>query len=287
MSSHQDYNYLDLLSEIVHNPDFAEERTDRTGVGTYGLFGWQMHFPLDRTFPLLTSKRVHWKSVVHELLWIMSGSTNIKYLQDNGVTIWEEWADENGDLGPVYGSQWRYWTAPSKATIVPGKDEIVFGTIDQLRNVIESLKNDPASRRHIITAWNPNDVPSMALPPCHAFVQFWVSQKDNSLHCQLYQRSADVFLGLPFNIASYALLTCILADTLGFARGSFVWSGGDVHLYKNHLEQAKEQLSRWGTIPRSPTLKKIDGNDPLAVKFEDIVLEDYNPLPGIKAPVAV
>lgn len=269
MINDHDPEYLDKLNYHLQR-DIYEERTDRTGVGTRGYFGAGMHFSLNRSFPLLTSKRVHWKSVVHELLWIMSGSTNIKYLQDNGVTIWDEWADENGDLGPVYGKQWRD-----------------FNGIDQLQTLINELKTNPASRRLVISAWNPVDVPSMALPPCHCLVQFWVSQEDNSLHCQLYQRSADIFLGVPFNIASYSLLTCILADTLGFERGSFHWIGGDTHLYTNHIEQAKEQISRYRDLPPNPTLKKIIGSDPLAVKFEDIVLENYNPLPSIKAPVAV
>lgn len=264
-----DSEYLDQLNYFVRR-GYYENRTDRTGVGTRGMFGAGMHFNLSETFPLLTSKRVHWKSVVHELLWIMSGSTNIKYLQQNGVTIWNEWADENGDLGPVYGKQWRD-----------------FEGVDQLHRLINDLKNNPSSRRLVVSAWNPVDVPSMALPPCHCLFQFWVSQEDNSLHCQMYQRSADIFLGVPFNIASYALLTCILADTLGFERGSLHWIGGDTHLYQNHVEQAEEQLKRIGTVPPAPTLKKIIGTDPLAVKFEDIVLENYDPLPSIKAPVAV
>lgn len=266
LNSH-DSTYLALLKKVLQE---GEERTDRTGVGTIGIFGAQMRFSLRESFPLLTTKRLHWKSIVHELLWIMSGSTNIKYLKENGVSIWNEWADEDGELGPVYGKQWRN-----------------FSGVDQLANVVETLKTDPHSRRHIITAWNPIDVPNMALPPCHAFVQFWVSQEDNSLHCQLYQRSADMFLGVPFNIASYSLLTCILADTLDFERGSFTWTGGDVHIYQNHIEQVKEQLSRLEDAPPAPVLAHVYLTDPLAATFDDIMLIDYDPLPGIKAPVAV
>lgn len=236
------------------------------------MFTPRMSFSLRESFPLLTSKRVHWKSVAHELLWIMSGSTNVKDLQQHGVSIWNEWADEDGELGPVYGKQWRSWVAGDK-------------TVDQLQRLVDGLKNDPFGRRHLVSAWNPADIDDMALPPCHCLFQFWVSATDNSLHCQLYQRSADIFLGVPFNIASYALLTCIIADKLGFERGSFTWVGGDVHLYENHAEQARLQLSR--TVFKPPTLKKLAPGDPLAVTFDELVLEDYNPHPTIPAPVAV
>lgn len=270
-----DSEYLNLLRDVL---EYGEERTDRTGTGTIGLFSALMDFPLNETFPLLTTKKVHWKSVVHELLWIMRGDTNVKYLRDNGVTIWDEWADENGDLGPVYGAQWRHWPRASE----DGLDEV-----DQLERLIDGLRNDPHSRRHVISAWNVAELDQMALPPCHALVQFYVSQTDNSLHAQLYQRSADLFLGVPFNIASYALLTCVLSDTLGLARGSFKWIGGDCHIYSNHVDAVHEQLQRWRNPPPSPRLKKIERDDPLAVTFDDIVLEDYNPLPPIKAPVSV
>ena len=268
---YHDMTYRDMLQDVLEH---GEKRSDRTGTGTFGLFSSMGTFTLNKTFPLITSKRVHWKSVVHELLWFMSGDTNIKYLKDNGVSIWDEWADEDGNLGPVYGKQWRSWTAPNGESI------------DQLKNLIEGLKSDPFSRRHVVSAWNPGEIPDMALPPCHVLFQFWVSADDNSLSCQLYQRSADMFLGVPFNIASYSLLTCILADTLGFERGQFHWIGGDTHIYSNHEDQAREQLKRPYDRP-GPKLAKILKSDPLAVTFDDIKLEGYDPHPAIKAPVAV
>lgn len=269
-SVQQDQPYLELLKIVA---DEGESRLDRTGVGTFGIFGAQLRFDLSATFPLLTTKRVHWRSVVLELLWFLRGDTNVRWLQEREVSIWDEWADENGDLGPIYGRQWRAWKGP-------GGD-----TIDQIQGLVADLKKDPYSRRHLVIAWNPGEVEDMALPPCHCLFQFWVSQTDNSLHCQLYQRSADIFLGVPFNIASYALLTCMIADTLGFNRGSFIWTGGDVHLYQNHVEQAAEQLSR---DPRpSPILEKITKDSIFEIGVEDIVLRGYDPHPAIRAPVAV
>lgn len=279
MSSH-DQTYQRLLNDVVLR---GTRQQERTGTGTYAIFGTRMEFNLRSSFPLLTSKKIHWKSVVHELLWMMSGSTNVKDLHKHGVTIWDEWADpETGDLGPVYGAQWRFWEGPMESDeggSYPGKRH------DQLGNLIRGLRDNPTSRRHIISAWNVGELDQMALPPCHCLVQFFVQQDDNSLHCQLYQRSADVFLGVPFNIASYSLLTCILADKLGFRRGSFTWVGGDTHLYENHIEQAIEQLDR--RAPASPILLPMSLGDPLDVTFDEIVIEDYNPLPSIKAPVAV
>lgn len=286
-----DETYLNLVRRIIH---FGDKRMDRTGVGTRSLFAEQMKFPLSHSFPLLTTKKLHWKSVAHELLWIMSGSTNVKDLQKYGVTIWDEWADEDGDLGPVYGKQWRFWGPVASDALKPGDlvppprnlaSANYLYEIDQLRGLIYDLKTNPYSRRHVISAWNVGDIQYMALPPCHCLFQFWVQSSDNSLHCQLYQRSADVGLGVPFNIASYALLTCILADTLGFERGSFTWSGGDVHIYENHVDALVEQLGR--TSLPSPTLKKIHGQDPLAVKYEDLVLLNYKAHPNIKMDVAV
>lgn len=264
-----DATYHQLLTECLGR---GEKRSDRTGTGTYGLFSETMKFDLSETFPLLTTKSIHWKSVVHELLWFLSGDTNVKYLNDNGVHIWDEWADSHGDLGPIYGAQWRYWMDGD----VP---------VDQIKNLIDGLKNDPFGRRHIVTAWNPGEVRFMKLPPCHMIFQFWVCASDNSLHCQLMQRSADVFLGVPFNIASYSLLTCMLADTLGFKRGSFSWLGVDVHLYTNHVSQAREQLERSSFAP--PTLAPIQREDILSLRYEDIVLNDYQHHPSIKAQVAV
>jgi thymidylate synthase len=261
--------YHDLMRHILAN---GTEKTDRTGTGTISVFGYQMRFNLADGFPLLTTKKVHMKSIVHELLWFIAGDTNIKYLTDNGVKIWDEWADENGDLGPVYGKQWRSWAAPN------GK------SIDQLADVINMIKNNPDSRRIIVSAWNPADVPNMALPPCHAFFQFYVS--DSKLSCQLYQRSADVFLGVPFNIASYALLTMMVAQVCDLEYGDFIWTGGDTHLYSNHLEQVDLQLSR--ELRELPTLKINKAvNDIFSFKYEDFELLNYNPHPGIKAPVAV
>jgi len=261
--------YLDLLKTIRENGTY---KSDRTGTGTYSIFGHQMRFDLSKGFPVLTTKKLHLKSIIHELLWFLAGDTNIKYLQENGVKIWDEWADENGDLGPVYGYQWRSWPAPD-------------GTkIDQIQNLIQQINANPDSRRHIVTAWNPADVDNMALPPCHCLFQFYVA--DGRLSCQLYQRSADVFLGVPFNIASYALLTLMLAQVCDLEPGDFVHSFGDAHLYSNHLEQADLQLTRPpGPLP---TLKINPGiKDLFAFTFDDFTLENYQAAPHIPAPVAV
>jgi thymidylate synthase len=261
--------YHDLLSHILAN---GTPKTDRTGTGTVSVFGYQMRFNLQEGFPLVTTKKVHTKSIIHELLWFLNGDTNIKYLKDNGVGIWDEWADADGNLGPVYGKQWRSWEAPNGQTI------------DQLKDVINQLKNSPDSRRIIVSAWNPADLPKMALSPCHALFQFYVA--DGKLSCQLYQRSSDVFLGVPFNIASYALLTMMLAQECGFDYGDFIWTSGDTHIYSNHLEQVNLQLSRGcrplPTMKLNPEIKSV-----FDFKFEDFTLENYNPYPGIKAPVAV
>lgn len=261
--------YHDLLRHIL---DKGTRKTDRTGTGTISVFGYQMRFNLQDGFPLLTTKKVHTKSIIHELLWFIRGDTNIKYLKDNGVSIWDEWADENGDLGPVYGKQWRSWAAPDGRII------------DQLQDVLKQLKNSPDSRRMIISAWNPADVPNMALPPCHLLMQFYVA--DGKLSCQLYQRSADVFLGVPFNIASYALLTMMIAQECGYTAHEFIWTGGDTHLYLNHLEQVETQLAR---EPRSlPTMRlNPDVKSVFDFTYADFTLENYNPYPAIKAPVAV
>lgn len=247
-------------------------KADRTGTGTKSVFGYQMRFNLEEGFPLLTTKKVHLKSIIHELLWFIAGDTNIKYLKDNGVSIWDEWADENGELGPVYGRQWRAWkTADGE-------------TVDQLSALIEGIKKNPDSRRHIISAWNPGEVDKMALPPCHAMFQFYVA--NGRLSCQLYQRSADVFLGVPFNIASYALLTIMVAQVCGLRPGDFIHSFGDAHIYTNHFEQVNLQLSR---EPRPLPKMKINPNvtSIFGFKYEDFELEGYNPHPGIKAPIAV
>ena len=261
--------YLDLLQEIMTN---GVVKKDRTGVGTKSIFGYQMRFNLSEGFPLLTTKKVHLRSIIHELLWFISGNTNIGYLHDNNVTIWDEWADENGDLGPVYGKQWRSWQTPDGRSI------------DQLSQVIETIKNNPDSRRMIVCAWNPSDVDKMALPPCHCFFQFYVA--DGKLSCQLYQRSADTFLGVPFNIASYALLTMMIAQVCGLQPGEFVHTTGDTHIYLNHFDQVKEQLSREPRpLPKmklNPEIKSI-----FDFKYEDFELVDYDPWPAIKAPVAV
>ncbi len=261
--------YLDLMRHVTEH---GHKKEDRTGTGTYSVFGYQMRFNLEEGFPLLTTKKVHLKSIIHELLWFLQGSTNIQYLKDNGVSIWDEWADENGNLGPVYGYQWRNWPKPD-------------GThIDQITQVVEAIKKNPDSRRLIVTAWNVADVDQMKLPPCHAFFQFYVA--DGKLSCQLYQRSADIFLGVPFNIASYALLTMMVAQVCGLKAGDFVHTLGDAHIYLNHLEQTREQLSReprhLPTMRINPEVKDIFG-----FKFEDFVLENYDPHPAIKAPVAV
>ena len=261
--------YLDLLRHIYED---GVVKTDRTGVGTKSIFGYQCRYDLSEGFPLLTTKKVHLKSIIYELLWFLSGSTNISYLKEHGVSIWDEWADENGDLGPVYGHQWRSWPKPDG------------GTIDQISNLIETIKRNPNSRRMLVSAWNVAEVDSMALPPCHCLFQFYVAE--GKLSCQLYQRSADTFLGVPFNIASYALLTMMIAQVCGLEPGEFIHTTGDTHLYLNHLEQAALQLSR---EPR-PLPKMIinpEVKDIFSFKYEDFTLEGYDPWPAIKAPVAV
>ena len=261
--------YLELMRHVLEHGD---RKTDRTGTGTLSVFGWQMRFRLQDGFPLLTTKKLHTRSIIHELLWFLQGDTNIRYLKDNGVSIWDEWADEHGELGPVYGKQWRRWENADGTTV------------DQITKLVEGIKRNPDSRRHIVSAWNPGEVDRMALPPCHALFQFYVA--NGRLSCQLYQRSADIFLGVPFNIASYALLTHMVAQVCDLEPGDFVWTGGDCHLYLNHLEQTREQLSRQ---PRAlPTLKMNPAvKDIFAFRFEDFSLEGYDPHPHIKAPVAV
>ena len=261
--------YLDLLRHIRENGVMKE---DRTGTGTQSVFGYQMRFNLADGFPLLTTKKVHLKSIIYELLWFISGDTNIKYLKDHGVTIWDEWADADGNLGPVYGHQWRSWPAPDGRTI------------DQLSQVIDTIKRNPDSRRMLVTAWNPGEVDNMALPPCHCLFQFYVA--DGKLSCQLYQRSADVFLGVPFNIASYALLTMMIAQECGLQPGEFVHTTGDTHIYKNHFDQVALQLSR---EPKKLPVMKLnpDVKSVFDFKYEDFTLEGYDPWPAIKAPVAV
>ncbi|MBT0525272.1 thymidylate synthase [Riemerella anatipestifer] len=262
-------NYLDLLQHIL---DHGTDKTDRTGTGTRSVFGYQLRYDLSKGFPLVTTKKVHLKSIIYELLWFLKGDTNIKYLNENGVSIWDEWADENGDLGPVYGAQWRSWK---------GADGKV---IDQISEVIHQIKTNPDSRRLIVSAWNAAEIPNMALAPCHALFQFYVA--DGKLSLQLYQRSADVFLGVPFNIASYALLTMMVAQVCGLKVGEYIHSFGDVHIYNNHFEQVQKQLSR---EPRPlPTMKLNPSvKDLFDFKFEDFTLENYHPHSGIKAPVAV
>jgi len=262
-------NYLNLLEDILNH---GEKKTDRTGTGTLSLFGYQSRYGLDR-FPLLTTKKVHLKSIIYELLWFLSGDTNIQYLKDNKVRIWDEWADQNGDLGPIYGAQWRSWKTPD------GK------SVDQISQVVEQIKTNPHSRRHLVVAFNPGELDKMALPPCHAFFQFYVSD-NKELSCQLYQRSADVFLGVPFNIASYALLTMMIAQVCGLKAKEFVHTLGDAHLYLNHIDQAKEQLSRQPK-ERPVMLLNPDVKDLFAFKFEDFVLSEYDPHPRIAAPVSV
>ena len=261
--------YLDLLRHIRENGVMKE---DRTGTGTQSVFGYQMRFDLGEGFPLLTTKKVHLKSIIYELLWFIAGDTNVKYLRDHGVTIWDEWADENGDLGPVYGHQWRSWPAPDGRAI------------DQLSGVIDTIRRNPDSRRMLVTAWNPAEVDKMALPPCHCLFQFYVA--DGKLSCQLYQRSADVFLGVPFNIASYALLTMMIAQVCGLQPGEFVHTTGDTHIYRNHFDQVATQLSREPRpLPRmrlNPDVRSI-----FDFTYEDFTLEGYDPWPAIKAPVAV
>ena len=261
--------YLQLVRHVLEH---GHAKSDRTGTGTRSVFGWQMRFDLADRFPLLTTKKLHMKSIVYELLWFLRGDTNVRWLQERGVTIWDEWAGPDGDLGPVYGYQWRNW---------PDRNG---GTIDQIAKVVESIRTKPDSRRHIVTAWNPADVDRMALPPCHALFQFYVAE--GRLSCQLYQRSADIFLGVPFNIASYALLTLMVAQVTGLKPGEFVHTLGDAHLYLNHLEQAREQLTRTPRpFPRlrlNPAVKDIFGFD-----YGDFTLEGYDPHPAIKAPIAV
>jgi thymidylate synthase len=261
--------YLDLMR---HVRDHGAGRDDRTGTGTISMFGYQMRFDLAAGFPLVTTKKLHLRSIIHELLWFLQGDTNIRYLHDNGVSIWDEWADENGDLGPVYGYQWRSWPTPGG------------GSIDQISNLVEQIKNNPDSRRLMVTAWNPADVEAMALPPCHCLFQFYVS--DGRLSCQLYQRSADIFLGVPFNIASYALLTMMMAQVTGLEPGEFVHTFGDAHLYSNHLDQVELQLSREPLpLPEmrlNPMVESL-----FDFRFEDFELINYEAHPHIKAPVAV
>jgi len=261
--------YLDMMRHVRDNGTFKE---DRTGTGTYSVFGHQMRFDLSEGFPLVTTKKLHLRSIIHELLWFLSGDTNIKYLKENGVSIWDEWADENGDLGPVYGYQWRSWpTADGRH-------------IDQISQVIDQLKNNPDSRRIIVSGWNVGELENMALPPCHAFFQFYVA--DGKLSCQLYQRSADTFLGVPFNIASYSLLVHMLAQQCDLEVGDFVWTGGDVHIYSNHLEQVDLQLSR-EPLPLPKLVIKRKPESLFDYKFEDFEIEGYEHHPHIKAPVAV
>ena len=261
--------YLDLMQKVL---DEGQEKSDRTGTGTLSIFGHQMRFDLSKGFPLVTTKKVHLKSIIHELIWFLQGSTNISYLKENGVSIWDEWADENGDLGPVYGAQWRSWPDGNN------------GTIDQIENLINGINNNPDSRRHIVSAWNPALVDEMALPPCHSLFQFYVA--NGELSCQLYQRSADIFLGVPFNIASYALLTHMIAQVCNLKVGKFVHTLGDAHLYVNHLEQAKLQLSR--EVMGLPELKLNSNVDSIFdFKFEDIEIINYESHPAISAPIAV
>ncbi len=261
--------YHSLLQQII---DTGATKTDRTGTGTKGLFGTQMRFDLEQGFPLLTTKKVHLKSIIIELLWFLQGSTNIQYLKENGVSIWDEWADENGNLGPVYGHQWRSWPTPDG------------GHIDQISEVVNQIRNNPDSRRMIVSAWNVADISKMKLPPCHALFQFYVA--DGKLSCSLYQRSADFFLGVPFNIASYALLTMMMAQVCNLKPGEFVWTGGDTHLYLNHMEQAKELLSRdirpLPVMEINPAIRDI-----FAFSYSDFTLKGYDPHPAIKAAVAV
>ena len=261
--------YLELMEHVLAD---GVEKRDRTGTGTVSVFGYQFRFDLAQGFPLITTKKLHLKSIVHELIWFLAGSTNIKYLKDNGVSIWDDWADPQGNLGPIYGYQWRSWPTPD------GRH------IDQIAQVMDQIKNNPDSRRMIVSAWNVADIPQMKLPPCHAFFQFYVA--DGKLSCQLYQRSADIFLGVPFNIASYALLTHMMAEQTGLQPGEFIWTGGDCHLYSNHMEQVREQLSRT-PYPLPKLIIKRKPDSIFDYKFEDFEITDYQSHPHIKAPVAV
>ena len=267
--------YLDLMQRVL---DEGVEKSDRTGTGTLSLFGAQMRFDLTKGFPLVTTKKLHLKSIIHELIWFLAGDTNIRYLKENGVSIWDEWADAQGDLGPVYGKQWRSWQKPDG------------DTVDQIKDLLAQIRSNPDSRRLIVSAWNPADIPTMALAPCHCLFQFYVTTPKGALRprlsCQLYQRSADLFLGVPFNIASYALLTHMIAQVCDLDVGDFVHSFGDVHLYTNHLEQAREQLAR---APRALPVLKLEPSvrDLFAFRFEHVSIEGYDPLPWIKAPVAI
>lgn len=261
--------YLDLLGHVLEH---GVDRGDRTGTGTRSVFGWQMRFDLAEGFPVLTTKRLHLKSIIHELLWFLSGDTNIGYLRDNGVTIWDEWADANGDLGPVYGAQWRSWPAGDG------------GTIDQIANVVREIRENPDSRRLVVSAWNPAEVDAMALPPCHCLFQFHVAQ--GRLSCQLYQRSADIFLGVPFNIASYALLTMMVAQVTGLKPGDFIHTLGDAHLYANHFEQAREQLQRTPKVLPAMWINPAV-EDIFSFRFTDFRLDGYTAYPTIRAPIAV
>ena len=265
--------YHELMQHVLEH---GAEKSDRTGTGTRSVFGWQMRFKLEEGFPLITTKKLHTKSIIHELLWFLRGETNVKSLQAAGVSIWDEWADAQGELGPIYGRQWRSWPAPSVAD--PGR------TIDQIQNLMQELKTNPDSRRLIVNAWNVSQLDQMALAPCHTMFQFYVAK--GKLSCQLYQRSADIFLGVPFNIASYALLTHLVADQSGFEPGDFIWTGGDCHLYNNHIEQAKEQLSRSAfPLPRLKLNRRAQNI--FSYSFEDVVIEGYTHHPAIKAEVAV
>jgi thymidylate synthase len=269
MTNPGEQQYLDLLREVLEH---GAAKSDRTGTGTLSVFGRQLRFGLADSFPLLTTKKLHTKSILYELLWFLRGDTNVKWLKEHGVSIWDEWADENGNLGPVYGYQWRHWRTPD------GKE------IDQIAQVISSLRKKPDSRRHIVTAWNPADVDRMALPPCHALFQFYVA--NGRLSCQMYQRSADLFLGVPFNIASYAALTLMVAQVTSLKPGEFILTLGDAHLYRNHLEQAREQIARaprpFPRLRLNPAVKEL-----LDFRYEDFTLEAYEPHPAIKAPIAV
>jgi thymidylate synthase len=263
--------YHDLLRLVLET---GTSREDRTGTGTIGVFGAQARFDLRESFPCLTTKKLHLRSIIHELLWFLKGETNIAYLKENGVTIWDEWADDEGNLGPVYGKQWRSWATPSGESI------------DQIARLVHSIRTNPASRRHIVSAWNPADIEGMALPPCHALFQFYVNTTTQELSCQLYQRSADLFLGVPFNIASYALLTMMMAQVCDLKPGEFVHTFGDLHLYQNHLDQAREQLTReprpLPVMKINPAVREID-----QFRFEDFELVGYDPHPAIRAPIAV